>query len=271
MPVSKANGVDIYYETAGEGPAMVLVHAMPFDHHLWLYQADYFSSRFKVIAMDLRGWGRSAKPHAAFTLGDMGDDILGVMRDEGVTNDAVIVGCSVGSKLALMLACEKPKLFRAAVLIGGNSGPQHQFDHRIAAYRDQHAAGTLKDYHLGHLRYGVTAAWADTPLGRHLLDGFVTRGENLDPEAIANVFRALSVSDLTSLLPVYKTPTLILNGEHDNARAAGTKTAALIPHAEHRILSDTGHCCFIEDPVTANGLITDFLKRNAMWPALPAA
>ena len=265
MPVSRGNGLDIYYEAAGSGPALVLIHALPFDHNLWLYQVERFSARFRTIAMDLRGWGVSAKPRTAFSLRDMGDDILGVLADEGVTSGAVVLGCSVGSKLALMLACDHPEIFQAAILVGGNSGPQPQFDHRIAAYRAQHAAGTLADYHRGHLRYGVTQAWADSPIGRYLIAGFVERGRALDPESIAQVFTALTVSDLTPKLAGYKSPTLIVNGEHDNALPGGTKTAALIPHAEHKILPGTGHCCFIEDPENFNALIQAFLERNRLW------
>lgn len=216
--------------------------------------------------MDLRGWGDSAKPQTAFSLQDMGDDILGVLADESVTGGAVVLGCSIGSKLALMLACNHPEIFRAAILVGGNSGPQPQFDHRIAAYRSHHADGTLKDYHLGHLRHGVTQTWADTPIGRYLLAGFVERGHSLDPDCIAQVFQALTVSDLTPKLPAYRSPTLIVNGEHDSALPGGRRTASLIPQAEHRILANTGHCCFLEDPGDFNMLVQDFLVRNKLWP-----
>jgi 3-oxoadipate enol-lactonase len=266
MPISRGNGFDIYYETVGAGPPLVLIHALPFDHNLWLYQVERFSARFRTLAMDLRGWGRSAKPRTAFTLADMGNDVLGVLADEGITGGAVVLGCSIGSKIALMLACDRPDIFQAAILVGGNSGPQPQFDHRIAAYRAHQAAGTLPDYHLGHLRYGVTQAWADTPIGRYLLAGFVERGRSLDAACIAQVFTALTVSDLTPKLSAYKSPTLIVNGEHDNARPGGTRTAALIPHARHEILPETGHCCFVEDPEKFNVLVQGFLVHHKLWP-----
>ena len=62
------------------------------------------------------------------------------------------------------------------------------------------------------------------------------------------MFQALTVSDLTGKLAVYGVPTLIVNGEHDNALKGGLRTASLIAHAEHKILPGTGHCCFLEDP-----------------------
>ena len=268
MPTSRANGANIQYEKAGSGPPLVLIHAMPFDHNLWLYQVERFSAHFTTIAMDLRGWGASAKPRDPFTLEDMGRDVMGVLADEDIRGDAVVMGCSVGSKIALMLACDHPGIFKAAILVGGNSGLQAQFDHRIAAYRAEHAAGTLRAYHLGHLRYGVTGAWADSPIGRYLLDGFAERADGkLDPDSIARVFEAVGTSDLTPKLPAYWTPTLIVNGEHDNALKGGTLTASLIKQAQHKVLPGTGHCCFIEDPARFNAWVRDFLIEAKAWPS----
>jgi pimeloyl-ACP methyl ester carboxylesterase len=62
----------------------------------------------------------------------MGNDILGVLADEGITENVVVLGCSIGSKISLILACEHPEIFRAAILVGGNSGPQFNLIHRIA-------------------------------------------------------------------------------------------------------------------------------------------
>src|ERR687893_1092957 len=101
VPVSHANGLDIYYETAGSGRPLVMLHALPFDHNLWLYQVARFSSHFTTIAMDLRGWGRSAKPVSPFSLEDMGDDILGILSDLNITEPVVLLGCSIGSKISL--------------------------------------------------------------------------------------------------------------------------------------------------------------------------
>ena len=62
MPYSTSNGVKIYYEVSGEGFPFVMIHANPFDHNLWMYQIAHFSTHFKVIAIDIRGYGRSDKP-----------------------------------------------------------------------------------------------------------------------------------------------------------------------------------------------------------------
>ena len=81
MPYSNANGVDIWYGVEGDGPAMVLIHANPFDHDLWLYQAAHFSTLFKVVGIDIRGYGRSSKVTQPYALIDMVEDVVGVMKD----------------------------------------------------------------------------------------------------------------------------------------------------------------------------------------------
>src|SRR5688572_6329107 len=122
MPYSTGNRVKIYYEVSGEGFPFVMIHANPFDHHLWMYQIAHFSTYFKVIAVDIRGYGRSDKPTTPFSLKEMADDVLDVCRNEAV-NEAIVGGVSVGSGMALLLALDHPGLVKALILVGGNSGP----------------------------------------------------------------------------------------------------------------------------------------------------
>ena len=260
MPTSTFNGQEIVYDIVGSGPPLIFIHPLPFDRHIWLYQQAGFSEHFTVISMDLRGWGASTKPTHPFLLEDIGRDVMGILNDEDLNGDAVIIGCSIGSKIALMLACDHPETFRAAVLIGGNCGPQNQFSHRIAGYKEHQEKGILRSYHYDHLRYGVTQQWADSTLGRYLLTGFADRGCELDAFSIERVFEAISVSDLTPKLVDYLTPTLIINGEFDNALPAGKKTSELIKNSEHFIIPRTGHCCFIEDPNSFDSRVLEFLN-----------
>ena len=121
MPISSSNGIDIYYEKVGTGPPLVLVHALPFDHHNWLYQAERFSSEFTTLALDLRGLGRSLPSRDRFSLDDMARDVLAMMADEKIEEKAIVIGCSTGSKIALHLGCHYAEKFRAVVVVGGNS------------------------------------------------------------------------------------------------------------------------------------------------------
>src|SRR5258706_14019951 len=101
----------------------VMVHANPFDHNLWMYQIAHFSTHFKVIAIDIRGYGRSDKPETPFSLKDMADDVLGVCRDEGV-KEAILGGVTVGSGMGILPGPEHPEIFKAVILFGCSTGPR---------------------------------------------------------------------------------------------------------------------------------------------------
>jgi len=262
MPCSRSNGVDIWYEVAGDGPAMVLVHANPFDHDLWMYQSAHFSTWFKVVGIDIRGYGRSSKVTTPYSLKDMCDDVVGVMKDLKIER-AVLGGCSVGSGIALLLALDRPDLFSAVILVGGNSSASPRYQGRIEGYR-----GNLAAYHPKHIRELVRPEFADSRIGKHLLGMFLERGPRLKGEAIAQVFMAGNHTDMTGRLSTMKVPTLVINGEFDNSRPAGERTASQTPGAVHKVLSGTGHACCLEDPAGFDRLVIDFLKSRNLMPAL---
>src|SRR5580693_5252459 len=242
MPFSRQNGVDIWYEVAGAGPALVFIHANPFDHDLWMYQAAHFSTWFQVVGIDIRGYGRSAKVTTPYALADMCDDVIGVMDDLGIPR-AICGGCSVGSGIAILLGLDHPD--------------------RFEGYRND-----LADYHIKHLRDLVHPQFADSRLGRHLLNQFVGRQPRLRGEAIAQVFMAGNHTDTTARLPGMKVPTLVINGELDHSLPAGRKTASLVPGAVHKVLAGTGHACCIEDPAGFDLLVIDFLRSRGLMPSL---
>jgi 3-oxoadipate enol-lactonase len=262
MPYSRANGVEIWYEVTGVGPAIVFIHANPFDHDLWLYQAAHFSTWFRVVTIDIRGYGRSAKVTSAYSLKDMCDDVIGVMQEAGIGR-AICAGCSVGSGIALLLGLDHPDRFDALVLVGGNSGASSRYQSRIEGYRND-----LPGYHIKHMRELVSPGFAESRLGRHLLHMFVEREPRLRGEAIAQVFMAGNHTDTTARLPTMQVPTLVINGELDRSLPAGQKTASLIPGAVHKVLPGTGHACCIEDPSGFDRLVIEFLDARALMPAV---
>jgi 3-oxoadipate enol-lactonase len=264
MPLSRANGVDIWYEVTGEGPALVFIHANPFDHDLWMYQAAHFSTWFRVVGIDIRGYGRSAKVTTGYALKDMCDDVIGVMQELGIAR-AICGGCSVGSGIALLLGLDHPDRFDAIILVGGNSSSSDRYKQRIEGYRTD-----LADYHIKHLRDLVHPQFADSRLGRHLLNQFVERQPRLRGEAIAQVFMAGNHTDMTARLPSMQVPTLVINGELDHSLPAGRKTAGLVPDAVHKVLPGTGHACCIEDPAGFDALVIEFLRARALMPVLEA-
>ncbi|MCW5770723.1 MAG: alpha/beta fold hydrolase [Rhodospirillaceae bacterium] len=255
MPWSRANGIDIFYDVAGAGPPLLLLHANPFDRTMWLYQVAHFSQRFTTVAIDLRGYGLSAKPETPFAFADMAADVVGVARDLGIER-AALIGCSIGATLALQIALDHPALAAAIVLAGGESGNPPIFATLAADYAAKPIAAQRAD----HMRLIVDPPFAETALGRHLLSVFMASTPSLSGRAIAEIFRARSSVNLQHRLARVAAPTLVLNGERDVSLDSGRYTARHIPGAVHRIVPGGGHMCCFENPAAFDACVAEFLS-----------
>jgi len=115
------DGVKIYYEIYGDGPeTMVFLPPWPIVHsRIYKAQLPYFSERFRCIAFDGRGNGKSDRPAdvAAYSLDNNVADALAVM-DATEAGNAILVGLSLGGLHASVLAAHHPERVKAAILVG---------------------------------------------------------------------------------------------------------------------------------------------------------
>lgn len=260
MPYCARNGVKTYYEVSGEGYPLVLVHANPFDRRMFIYQVAHFSTYFKVVNIDLRGYGYSDKPAAPITLTDLCDDVVAVCKQEKV-NAAVFAGISVGGVMGLQLGLDHPELFKALILVGCSSMPGDRYQSRIDGYINQ---GVPK-YHIQHLASLVSKGFPETKLGQYLLAMHTEMDSRLSAPAIAEIFHALENRDLTARLPELKMPVLIMNGEFDNSLKRSRDMSARIAGAEHHVIAGAGHACCLEDPETFDRNVLAFLKKHEFF------
>jgi 3-oxoadipate enol-lactonase len=261
MPFASNRGVRIHYEVHGEGPPMVLVHANPFDRRLFMYQVARFSPYFRIVALDIRGYGRADKPQTPFSLNDMADDVLAVCAQEGIAR-AIFMGVSVGSGISLLIGLDRPRMCDAVILVGGSSKGGADIAARVAGY----TSADLRGYQRAHIRELVAPGFCDARFGAWVLDLFSENADELSGACIAQIFRAREACDMRDRLAGMKPPTLVINGAHDVSLQRGTETASLIPGAAHVVLPGTGHACCIEDPAAFDAAVIDFLKAKGLWP-----
>jgi 3-oxoadipate enol-lactonase len=261
VPTASNKGVRIHYEVSGDGPPMVLVHANPFDHRLFMYQVARFAPHFRLAALDIRGYGRSDKPETAFTLADMADDVLAVCAQENIAR-AIFMGVSVGSGIALLIGLDRPEMADAVILVGGSSKGGANIADRCAGY----TSADLRGYQRSHIRELVAPGFCDTPLGAWVLDLFSEHAHTLSGQSIAQIFRAREACDMRGRLASLRPPALVINGAHDVSLERGRETASLIPGATHVVLPGTGHACCIEDPAAFDAAVMKFLQAKGLWP-----
>ena len=116
MPKVKLNDVEIYYEEHGQGRPMVFLSETACDGEVWkINQVGEFSKDHRVIIHDYRGTGQSSKPSIDYTTRMFAEDVVALMNHLGA-EDAIIVGHSMGGRVAQLLALDYPKKVHKLIL-----------------------------------------------------------------------------------------------------------------------------------------------------------
>jgi pimeloyl-ACP methyl ester carboxylesterase len=157
--VLEAQGGPLYYEVAGEGHALLLIHAGVADHTMWDDQFDTFTRHFRVIRYDTRGFGQSPVVDKDFS---NRQDIVDLLEHLGVERTHVM-GVSRGGQIAVDFTLEHPEMVAALIPVAaGLSGFEGQPDDvEMAIINQMEEAWEAKDFtRLADLDVQL---WADGP------------------------------------------------------------------------------------------------------------
>ena len=132
MPELRRAGRSIYYETHGEGPALLLSHGYSATSQMWTGQIDALSKRHRLIIWDMCGHGRSEYPDDPdlYTEAKTVDDIKGLLDHLGYTS-AIVGGLSLGGYMSLAFHATYPEYVRALVDLRHRTWLQERFSPRI--------------------------------------------------------------------------------------------------------------------------------------------
>ncbi len=264
MPQIQVNGIEIYYETGGQGPKLFFIGGTGGDlRHKPNILDSPLARSFTVLAFDQRGQGRTAKPDAPYSMAGYADDAAGLLRalDWG---PCPVVGFSFGSMVGLELALRHPELCSRLALMcgpaGGRGGAAYPLHEVWSLPIAQRAAKLLE---LSDLRRDQAWKEAHAKEWQALMEDTTARlnlGE-MSPEAIMGARRQLEARrhhDTYERLPGIKAPVLVLAGKYDGVAPLEVmeNLAGRIPGAELVVL-EGGHYFFQQDPRTFE-LITRF-------------
>lgn len=113
----------LFYTDVGTGKNVMLLHGWTCDSHDWIEQLPLFESKYRVVAPDLRGHGRSeVMPSGAYTPADYVADIEALISTEYPGQKFIVVGHSMGGQIAARLAAKRPDLISAVVSVDGALG-----------------------------------------------------------------------------------------------------------------------------------------------------
>lgn len=250
MPTLDRDGVHIYYETYGSGPAILLTHGFSATTAAWKPQVEALSKHYQLIAWDMRGHGQSDSPadpaaySEALTVGDM----TALLDTHGI-EQAVIGGHSLGGYLSLAFHCLHPQRVRGLMLLGTGPGfrkdpPREAWNQRAHSFAD-----TFEEK-------GLDA------LGR---SPEVRAGTHRSAQGLAHAARGILTQHdarIMNSLDSIAVPTLLMIGDRDKPFLAATDYMAnKIPNTKKVILADAGHAANIEQTEAFNKEFGAFLDQ----------
>ena len=256
--------MSLYSEAAGEGPAVVLVHAGICDSRMWEPQWASFPRSHRTVRYDLRGFGRSPIPPGSYS---HARDLAELLEVNGLER-ASIVGVSMGGRVALELAIAHPELVESLVLVGA-ALPGHAWSEEIEAY------GGVEDAALerGDLDAAVEAnlsTWVDGPHRspsmvdpelRALVGEMQRRAFELQLPVEGEADEELLVPDAGERLSEVRARTLILVGDDDVSDMAviAEQLEREIADARRASITGTAHLPSLERPEEFDELVLGFL------------
>ena len=254
---ARANGLNIFYKSYGQGTPLVMLHGS-FDctHEMWAWQLPLFARHFRVIAPDARGHGRTGNPAEKITLSLLADDVMNFCRSLKL-DLPILCGISMGGRTALTAAMRYPGAFRAVIAGAaqvhrpfpasmlaqmrsiGIFGPG-QVDPGIIETNDSQRAAQLRARHCRspgqwkELLRSLSYVWNETPP---------------------------PVDDYSKIT----VPVLLAAGDRDHIVRVEDVVEAYraLPKAELAVLPGHDHCSFFcgkDNPF--NRIVLDFLARN---------
>jgi pimeloyl-ACP methyl ester carboxylesterase len=256
---------ELWVEEDGSGFPILMIQGLGYAAWAWRFQLPDLSRRWRTIAFDNRGTGRSMKPPGPYSIELLADDAAALLEALGIAQ-AHVLGMSMGGYVAQTLAVRRPELVRSLVLAAtGPGAPTHEATPRSTL--DVWLANADKspeEYARATMWLSYSDDWwqANEELTEELL---TARLEHPTPPECWRAQYDACVQFTQRGVPIEQidVPTLVLHGEADRVVPVsnGRAIAERIPDARLVTLPGRGHVVPIEEPQRFNAEVVGFLER----------
>ena len=254
MSLTEVNGIQLYYETHGEGFPVVFLHGYSSTHHMWRAQVPDFSEKYRFIIYDARGHGQTESPSSVdqYSADIVVEDLYQLLKALDIEK-AVIGGLSMGGYESLRFYITHPEMVKALVLM--DTGPGYRNPDRMAEWnrgREERAKQLETE------GIEVLAANAPTEARRDIM-------LKQNPVGLAHMSRMVvgqHDSKVIDNLENVGVPTMVLVGENDKPfLIAGQVMARKIPSSVHVVVPDAGHAANMDNTEIFNQEVLGFLSQ----------
>lgn len=259
-----ANGIAINYSFDGPAtaPVVVMSHSLATDLSMWDPTVPALTDRFRVLRYETRGHGQTDAPKGAYTLDQLADDALALLKGLGIAR-MHWVGLSMGGMIGQTLALKAPQVFASLSLCDTSS--------RVPAEARPQWADRIKTAEtqgMEPLVEPTLGRWFTAPFRERRKDVIAKVAamiRNTPPAGYAGCCHAISALDLTDKISAIKLPTIAIVGADD----PGTPVAAhqviheKIAGSRLEIIPSAAHLANMEQPEAFNKALSGFLASVA--------
>lgn len=249
-----------YYEVAGEGQPLLFIHGLGSSTRDWEEQVTFFSKKYQVITLDLRGHGQSDKPKEKYSIPGFSNDTADLLKSLklGPTH---IVGLSLGGAVAFEFAIKYPELTKTMTIV--NSGPGISMDSFKMKFEIFKRTAIVKLVGMKKMGEVLAPRLFIKKDQQDLREKMISRWAENDKRAYLSAFNSFKGWDVNDLLHTIKCPTLILGSDEDYSPSElKIEYTKLIPNAEFVEIKDVRHALPMEKPDEFNSILIDFLSKN---------
>ena len=257
MTLVEIEGQSFFYQIHGDGDPVVLLHGLGSSSRDWELQVPVLAGRYKVVTLDMRGHGLSAKTPGPYSISLFSSDIANLMQTLNLPA-AHVIGMSLGGMVAFQLALDYPERVNSLIII--NSVPDlvaRNWKDRISFLQRLLIVNFLGMEKMGEVLAERFLPGADQAALREL---FIKRwAENHKPSYLASLKAAYGWSVVDRLEQI-RCPTLVIAADGDYFPLADKEAyTRLIPGARLEVIPNSRHALPAEKPEELNRLLDDFL------------
>jgi pimeloyl-ACP methyl ester carboxylesterase len=267
----EVDGLRLHYVTEGRGPAVILVHGLGGFAESWRHNVRALATRATVYAIDLPGFGNSAKPRTRYRLSYFASAVRAFMDGLGIAQ-ASLIGHSLGGAVGVTYALTHPSRVERLALVGAvvpGCGFRPSWIYRLVALRGLGEA--LSCAGCAPVYKAALARCFFAP-DRREIDFFVDYRYAARADAAARAAYLATLRDVRGdfdthardyrrALGTLELPVLLIHGRQDHvvSRDHCAEVARVVPHAVVRWVDACGHFPQIEHVEAVNGWLVDFL------------
>ena len=261
---AEINYMQFYYEVAGEGHPLTLIHGGLVDRRLWDDQFEVFAQHYRVIRYDLPGYGNSSVPTEPYLITD---DLYKLLRFLNVEK-TYVMGLSMGGGIAIDFTLAHPEMVDALIPVAaGVSGfpapatSQQQWAEIDALIEQGKIEEAVElENHMWTDGPNRTPDQVDVNVRRRVHEMNLHNYQRQTPDTSV----PLPMDDATKAINRLKTihvPTLVIVGDEDQPyiQTIADKLASDIAGAQKVVIPNTAHHLNMEQPATFNRIVLDFL------------